>query len=412
MRTACALLAAACALAPDRAAADIGGDSLRGYIDVRAAFADGPRSWINGGYGKTAYSGDDDAGGADVDFSHLAAIEWRPQLTWNLDAHMHAQIEPHQTNAIDLVEAYFSYRAQPRDGWRLGARAGLMYPPVSLEHDGPAWSATATLTPSAINTWIGEEVIVVGLEGTARRAFGAQEVGVTLGAFGYNDTSGTLLSVRGWAFHDILGTAFGDFPLPQGDDTLPFAQAPESEPVRELDDRVGFYGRLSWKPAPSVTLDALHYDNAGDRMSNQDGQWSWETRFTNVGLRAALGANTHLLAQAMVGQTIFGPRRSGRGYRVDMDFAAAYAMLTHELDRHTLSGRIDYFSTRDKRMESNRYDEEGFALTGAYAFAVTGDITLALEALHIKSDRPYLEESGLEREQNQNLLQTSLRYAF
>jgi hypothetical protein len=411
MRPFALALTLCCALAPPVAHAESGdADQLRGRIDLRAALADGERSWVNGGYGKTRFGGDN-AGGAGIDSASQAAIEWRPRITWSLDGHVHAQIEAHQSQAVDLVEAYLRYRAPPRDGWRLGARAGLMYPPVSLEHDGPAWSPTATLTPSAINSWIGEEVLVVGLEGSARRAFGSQELGATLGLFGYNDTSGTLLSVRGWALHDILGTAFGDFPLPVGPDTLPFAQAPETEPVRELDDHAGYYARLAWKPSPPLSLDILHYDNAGDRVSNQEGQWSWETRFTNVGLRAALGDDTHILAQAMSGQTIFGPRRRG-GYRVDMDFAAAYALLTHAIDRHIISGRVDYFLTDDKKLGSNEYDEEGWALTGAYMFAFTDSVSLALEALHVRSDRPRREENGLARAQDQTVLQTGLRYAF
>jgi hypothetical protein len=136
-----------------------------------------------------------------------------------------------------------------------------------------------------------------------------------------------------------------------------------------------------------------------------------ETRFTNIGARAALGDNTLLLLQAMSGQTIYGARRR-RGYRVDMDFYAAYALLTHAWERHRLSGRDEYFMTNDKRVNSNNYDEEGWAPTGAYGFAVNDTMTLTLEALHVRSDRPHREANNLEREQEQSVLQTGLRYAF
>ena len=41
-----------------------------------------------------------------------------------------------------------------------------MWPPVSLEHEGADWHVQDSITPSAINSWIGEEVRPVALEGT------------------------------------------------------------------------------------------------------------------------------------------------------------------------------------------------------------------------------------------------------
>src|SRR5262249_15298125 len=161
------------------------------------------------------------------------------------------------------------------DGLRARARFGLFYPPVSLEHDGPGWTTTHTITPSAINSWIGEEVKVLGAEASARAALGGQELGATLALFGYNDTSGTLLSYRGWALHDVMATAYGDLRLPNRSAAwraVKRSQAMTTDPTAELDDRVGYYARLEYRPIGAVTLDLLHYDNAGDRDSVQHGQ--------------------------------------------------------------------------------------------------------------------------------------------
>jgi hypothetical protein len=389
------------------------GDQLRGFIDIRAALADGEETFLDSGFGKTRFSGDDGDWAGDI--TGQAALLWTPHLTWELDGHLHLQAEPHQDHAPDVVEAYLTYRAPPNDGWDLGARAGLMFPPVSLEHDGPAWSTTRTLTPSAINTWIGEETPIIGLEGTVRRRLGTQEFGATIAAFGYNDTSGTLLSYRGWALHDVLSTAFGDFPLPQRSAAWHARKASQSlttEPTRELDWLVGYYGRLEWKPTGPITLDALHYDNEGDRISHNDGQWSWETRFTNVGLRWALAPNTHLLAQAMMGQTIYG-RSTANGYWVDMDFASAYVLLAHELDSGLYAGRIDYFETTDRSfMVTDNNDESGWAATLAYRRPVSENATLVVEGLHIWSERLSRADVALDPEQEQTLLQTAIQLAF
>lgn len=407
-------LALAGAAAPAAAEADLfSGDQLRGFLDIRAGAADGEESWLENGFGKSRIggSGDDWAG----EVTGQAALLWTPSFTWELDGHLHLQSEQHQDHAVDVVEAYLRYRAPPNDGWQVSARGGLMFPPVSLEHTGPAWSMETTLTPSAINTWIGEEVPIVGLEGTARRRFGTQEVGATVAAFGWNDTSGTLLSYRGWAMHDVLSTAFGDMPLPHRSlawRLLKRSQAPATEPVRELDDQVGYYARVEWKPVGPITLDAFHYDNEGDRISRDDGQWSWETRFTNIGLRWALSGDTLLLAQAMSGQTLYG-RRTPMGYFVDMDFASAYLALSHEMESGVVAGRFDYFETRDESFTGlDNNDEEGWAATLAYRRPVSENATLVIEGLHIESDRPSRADIGDDPEQQQTTLQTALQLAF
>ena len=58
------------------------------------------------------------------------------------------------------------------------------------------------ITPSAINSWIGEEVKVVGVEGTATHPLAGGRLSGTFGLFGFNDTAGTQLAFRGWALHD------------------------------------------------------------------------------------------------------------------------------------------------------------------------------------------------------------------
>jgi hypothetical protein len=412
------LLLGACfgatATSPAMAETDLfSGDQLRGFIDLRAGAADGEESWLDGGFGKARFggSGDDWAGRLTVG---SAALVWRPQLTWSLDGYLHLESEPHQDHAIDVAEAYLRYRAPPQDGWRITGRAGLFYPPVSLEHGTVGWRVSETITPSAINTWIGEEVKVIGGEASVRRSFGAQEGEATLALFGYNDTSGTLLSYRGWALHDLQSAAFADFPLPNRSPAwraLKRSQAPSTEPVRELDDIVGYYARLEWRPLGNLTLDILHYDNEGDRVSREDGQWSWETRFTNVGLRA-VHEDTRLLAQIMTGQTIYG-RRTAMGYFVDMDFRAAYLLLAHDVGRHTFAGRIDLFETIDRSFTGlDNNDEDGWAATAAYQIDLAPHVNLAVEAMQISSDRPSRADVGIPPEQDQTMIQSALRLSF
>ena len=67
-----------------------------------------------------------------------------------------------RSRAPGLSEAYLVFKPTPAGDTRYSVRAGLFYPPVSQEHQGPAWIDADMITPSAINSWIGEEVKVVG----------------------------------------------------------------------------------------------------------------------------------------------------------------------------------------------------------------------------------------------------------
>ncbi|HWA00004.1 MAG TPA: hypothetical protein VG841_06785 [Caulobacterales bacterium] len=399
--------------APAAARADAGaGGQLRGFIEFKAGAADGERSFLDGGFGKARFGGSGESW-AGQGFAE-ASLVWRPHITWSLGGYLHLRADPDQDHLVDIVEGYLTYRPMPFRGTRFSARAGLMYPPVSLEHDGLGWSTTDTITPSAINTWIGEEVKVLGVEATAKRAFGDQEVAFTVGAFGFNDTSGTILAYRGWAMHDVLNTAFGSLQMPEQAPawTALKDQDPATEPVRELDGRVGFYGRLSWRPLGNLSLDLMHYDNAGDRVSYDDDQWSWETRFTNLGLRLDLDEETRVLAQAMTGQTILG-QRTPMGYWVDTDFASAYVLLAHDIGEQTIAARLDYFETDDKSFTGvDNNNEDGWAFTADYRRRLSERTTLALEALHIESDRPQRATVGEDPKQEQTVLQSTLHVGF
>ncbi len=63
-----------------------------------------------------------------------------------------------------LTEGYLEYRPYPIDGWKARVRLGADYPPVSLEDTAAGWSSPYTISNSALNSWIGEEIRTVGLD--------------------------------------------------------------------------------------------------------------------------------------------------------------------------------------------------------------------------------------------------------
>jgi hypothetical protein len=380
--------------------------------DFRIAAVDGEATWIDNGFGKLRY-GTNGNGNAKAE---LAAIDvaWKPQLGWIATGLVSITHQAGQEHAIDLNEAFVKLKPVPKGNMQYSARLGLLYPPVSLEHGGPNWSVTNSITPSAINSWIGEEVKVVAAEATVGRDFGSHNVALTGAVFDYNDTSGTLLTYRGWALHDLKATAFGHLRLPP-----PFAsgldhyQQPHSNPVMRLDKKPGFYARLDWRPPLPVAIHAFRYDNRGDGESARNRQTSWSTQFWELAATMNLGEHTKLLSQAMTGRTTVGNRQSNF-LPFDVRFKSAYLMAVHQTGKATLSGRVELFGTRNKGFV-NPYEngENGWAVMAAAKYPLSDNFKILVEAQHVSSNRLARSVySALPQVQDQTLIQSSLRFNF
>ncbi|HET7816699.1 MAG TPA: hypothetical protein VFK58_03905 [Sphingomicrobium sp.] len=394
-------------------------DTVTLIVDGRLVIANGANSWVDGGFGKTRFDGTAD-GSTELQ-AHLAeaALIWQPRFTNSFVGNFSAAYQQgHDDRAFDVMEAYLTFIPARRGNTNFAVKAGLYWPEISLEHaTGGAWSTVYTITPSAINSWVGEEVKVVGAEATLFQSIGDQDFSATAGLFGFNDTSGTLLSFRGWALHDLKSTMFGEFALPPLNPFMTGAQAPVTRSVIEIDDRVGFYGRAEWRPASSVVLNAFYYDNRGDPEAfTETLQWGWRTRFWNAGLAADLGPSTRLIAQGMTGTTLMGfiPRNATR-YWVDTKFRSAFALLTHNVGAGAISGRLELFDTRERgsRMNAAEEDESGWAGTAAVRWPVGDKFTLFVEGLHVQSKRGgRTVRLGLPREESQTVVQAALRFRW
>jgi hypothetical protein len=401
-----------CAAGPAQASESL--LSLRdvtGMLDLRASAADGEASWLQGGFGKTRVGGASPGWAGHASIAN-ASVAWTPHLTWDFSAVLVGQYQSDHDHAPALGEAYVAYKPAPRGDTRWSARLGLYYPPISQEHQGPAWIDADMLTPSAINSWIGEEVKVVGAEASIRHQFGEQEVAVTAGVFGFNDTSGTLLTTRGWALGDVTIGYPGSYKLPPLSEFMEYAQAPITTPVMEIDNRVGGYGRLDVRLTDRFALNAFYYDNFGNLIGENHYQWAWKTQFWNFGASLDLGDRTRVLSQVLIGST-----RMGYAYPtlwVATNFDAAYVLVTHKIGSNALSGRIDVFQTRNLAEKYyGETQEHGWALTADYRHRLTGHANVLVEAIHVSSCRPAREDIlGQAARQDQNVVQAALRLSF
>jgi len=388
-----------------------GSATYTAWIDLRLSRADGERGWLDGGFGKLRH-GDESA----VDITQ-AAVLWQPHLTDTFSGYVLLQGVSDAKVPVGIEEAYLQWKPVPKSGFRYGLRLGQMFPPVSMEHDGPGWTTPRSPTPSAINSWIGEEVLVRGLEINAQQTLGGHRLGLTLGGFTRDDTAGTLLSWRGWALHDISSAENSELKLPDGGNqgwnrTFGANQAPVSRPMVELDGRLGYYVRLDWRPPAPVAVNLEFYDNQGDPMAVRHGQWGWATRFHNLGVAYRWTAKDEWLGQYMTGQTATG-WLVGQGRRaVDAGFESAYLMLSHRCDDGTrLTGRIDYFAVKDhSRRVADDNGETGYSAMAAWMKPVGDHLDMGVEALHVISDRPARLTQGLPAQQVQTQFQIALRW--
>jgi hypothetical protein len=381
------------------------------WVDLRLSQTDGERGWLAGGFGKLRH-GDETA----VDIGQ-AAVLWKPQLTDIFSGYLLLQGVSDAKVPVGVEEAYLQWRPVPKSGFRYGLRLGQMFPPVSMEHDGTGWTTQRSLTPSAINSWIGEEVLVRGLEVNAQQTLAGHMFGFTLGGFTRDDTAGTLLSWRGWALHDISSAENTELKLPDGGNQgwnriFGDYQAPVSKPMVELDGRLGYYVRLDWRPPAPLAFNLEFYDNQGDPMAIRNGQWGWSTRFYNLGVAYRLTAKDEVLSQYMVGSTATGWPVE-QGYRVvDAGFESAYLLLSHRCDDGgRLTGRLDYFAIKDySRRTVDDNGETGYSATLAWMKPVSDHLDLGFEALHVISDRPARATQALSSQQSQTQLQVALRW--
>lgn len=389
------------------------------FTDFRLGIAGGEQSWLADQLGKGRFGGSADGGTrADFDIAEIALLA-NIEFDWEWSAFVHAKHDNEsQDGPIDLVEAYVEYNPTPTSNTRYKARAGLFFPHISRENVGVAWSSPYTITPSAINSWIGEEIRALGLEATASFRGEVSKLDVTGGLFGFNDAAGTLLAFRGWSLGDVKGSAFSrlDFvQLPQiGRNGTLIDQPFWVEPVAEIDNRVGFYGSVDYTYARNWKAGAFYYDNRADPTVIRQAQYGWDTKFWNFYIEGDAPLGVHVIAQYMTGNTKMG-EITGAGTRyIDMDFDSGFLLASKKIgSSQRLSARFDWFDTADFAfVQRDNNNEAGAAATVAYSVNVASKSTLMLEYLYIDSKRVARRDIGVEPDQTQSIFQIAYRQRF
>jgi hypothetical protein len=397
-----------CFAAPTRA--EVSPFELRGYVDFRAVDVDSSlTSFMHGGSGLLRFDQDHD----DLQFGRLTLDFNGPIITDSLRSQLTmVATDNGGDNVLDLTEAFVEWRPYPRSSWSWRTKVGAFYPPVSLENRGVGWQSLYSLSPSAINTWIGEEVRAVGMEVKATNA-GAPvqrpfDVSIVTGVYGWNDPMGILLFRRGWAIHDHEVPLFGQLPRP-------FPRATDESSVEfshEIDNRAGYYAGIETKWYGQHVLRVLHYDNRGDPAQANRSDPAWLSRFDAVGARIELPANLTLIAQWLGGDTAVGRSADGRG-KLIADYSSYFVLASYSTSRHRFTLRYDSMSvesTRGSQMFDS--DQDAHAWTAAYLYSHDEHWLIGIETLRIDGSLQQRERVGLPAATVEQQRQLAVRYSF
>lgn len=400
-------LAAAIALALF-AASPAGAQSLsvHGFVDARLVAPSDERGWLDGGLGKTRF-GD---GSGPLEFGGAALVlDWQLAPAWLV----HADVQAHTDDgfSVEPVEAWLRWRPVSTTPWRWSAKAGEWFVPGSIENQGVGWTSLWTITPSAINSWLGEEVRAIGAELRLehRGERGSWEGALAL--LGANDPSGDVLAARGWSFSDRTFGFGGEVREP---DVAAFGgPLPiRADPFREVDGRRGWYGELAWRGRRDDRVTLVRYDNNADPAASTefDGRelYAWTTDYWNLGVQKRVGGTT-LVAQAMDGATVVA---FDDGPRSTTDFRAAFLLAAFGDGPWQPAVRVDWFAATVDPTTPNPRAERGNAVTVALNWRPRPWLRLTGEALWVHSVRGQRRDEGNDAGQDETQLQVMARFLF
>lgn len=346
---------------------------VSGLVQVSATSASQAKPWQDAGTGVVRYNNSS----TQIQQAVLA-ISQDIGNSFSLEAVGNINQDGEKQFGISQAQLVYKPLLASPHKWRV--KAGFLYPAMSLENVDSAWLSPYQYNNSVINSWIGEELRVPGIEisqlnpGRARRS--AWSYDFHLGLYKGNDPLGTLIAWRGWATHDRQ-SLFGD--------RVNFAAYPSVvdranhpnwvQPFHEVDGRVGYYLGAHLNYYNRSRLRYYYYDNNADPTSvNSLRQYAWHTRFHSLAAEHRFSKHTNLIGQWMSGSTKM-------GYNwVFVDFKAWFVMLSHVADKHRFSAKVERFSVReDDVWEWDPNDSDGEALTMSWRYSYNEHWQFGLE---------------------------------
>ena len=377
--------------------------SVNGLVDLGLSIPSQTTSWLKGGFGKLDNGG---GGGKSIAPVGQALADLRLDFDPSLGVFATARFAPDQHAPLDVLEAYLRYQPVSTPTWLWSVKLGAFFPPISLENESVGWTSPWTLTPSAINSWVGDELRTIGGETKVEWRYGSGALGLTGAVFGWNDPAGALLADRGWVFDSRPIGLFGE---PRVPDVLASQTPLREEPFKEIGGQPGWYAGASLRQDELGRLTALYYDNRANPALLNGSDFGWRTKFTSIGLETGIG-DVVLLAQGMAGSTEIDPVPN---FRSVTDFQAAYLLAGYYFGDFRIAGRVDVFATQvHTRLGGSGPGEHGGALALSGSWNPVRWLRLSTELMHVESSSGQRIAAGLSPRASESQVQFVTRISF
>lgn len=380
---------------------------VRGFVEARATTTPDERAWRDGGLGKTRFGDGDDALGGNAALN----VSWQASDALLLSAS--GQYVPDLKPDADLLDAWVRWRPVSTSPWRFSATAGMFFAPISMENDGVGWTSPWTITPSAIDSWVGEELRVFGSELRLEHRGEEATWSARAALFGRNDPAGELLASRGWAMGDLTSGLDASVRQPDVYADMVYTSVPmRFKPFTEIDDRLGFYVAVD-REAGEDRARVLYYDNRTDPSRDTDygarEVYGWHTRFWSAGAQQRIG-QWLVVGQLMTGTTRIAPDPS---MVFDTDFNAGYVLATRAFGAWEPALRVDLFQLAQTMNGTPAFlGEHGNGITAALNWRPNDRIRVIGEVLRIDSARNQRLDEGLDPRQVDVQAQLAVRFYF
>ncbi len=398
--------------------------TVLGWLRLSGGAIDAAPSYLDHGYGKLVDGDLPASPRAEALMGELRlAIDWQPSPGWRLFVHGAARSGTADASSVSsasgLLEGFVERRFGFGAGHEIGLKLGQFFLPASRENVEALWTSPYTLTLSALNSWVAEEIRPIGIDlAWSRTDVRDQRWSLAASLFGGNDTAGTLLAWRGFALHDRPTPTAEFLPLPPLAALATTFSDQDSRGTRpfsgDLDRRLGYAGRARWDaPGRRAVVQATAFLNNGDRALHS-GQYAWRTDFRWLSTEVELPGGLRFLGEWGTGTSEMGFAPPGRRSRsqVDIGFDVFYAMLSWQRGALRTSLRYDDFAVEDRdSTPGDDNSERGSAWTLAILGTLREHWRVGLEMLYLDAERPQAGRSGT-ADLGGNSFRAELRYSF
>jgi hypothetical protein len=375
--------------------------TLDGMFDLRWVYSNAETSYLNGGLGPLRFD-------SDHDDLRVGRIMLAGNLRLNDIVTLHGVVDDYgdyTAGPADISELYLDVRPFPTSAVRWSAKIGTFFMPVSLENREVGWMSPYSITPSALNTWLGEEFRTIGAQIEARWLGASSgyygDFAFVAAAYGWNDTAGLLIAERGFALSDRPSTLIDNLGRPN----INF--------YYEVDHRPGYYAGVTWRHHDALELRVLRYDNRGNpAATNSDGDGAWRTRFTTTAVRFEPVESFTLLAQYLNGDTAVGADSLGEDQFLET-FHAGYVLASLAWQQQRVTARYDDFGThQDSGFYGPPVNQAGHSWTLAWSYDVADHWQVLAEWIRVTSSFPPRISVGEPVDSTDTQVQAAVRYRF